>query len=111
MASKCTRCAVSCCYRRDKSRGNRDWVIDDHDITVEFYFRNFADLEKMRADPDFRALQASEGPYVNLVHTIATLGWVEKYLDGGKVVNIKDGKSAYPTWAELQDLSAEVSTQ
>ncbi|KAI0896556.1 hypothetical protein F4806DRAFT_431217 [Annulohypoxylon nitens] len=84
---------------------NRGWVIDDHDITVEFYFRSFADLEKVRADPDFQALQAGEGPYVNLVHTVASLGWVEKYVDGGKVVNLKDGKSMYPPWEELMDLS------
>lgn len=77
----------------------------DHDITVEFYFRSLADLEKVRADPDFQALQAGEGPYVNLVHTVASLGWVEKYVDGGKVVNLKDGKSMYPPWEELMDLS------
>lgn len=35
-----------------------------------------------------------------------TLGWVEKYVDGGKVVNIgEDGKSTYPPWSELNDLS------
>ncbi|KAI1381018.1 hypothetical protein F4677DRAFT_441349 [Hypoxylon crocopeplum] len=79
-------------------RGNRGWVVDDHDITVEFYFRSFADLEKVRRDPDFQALQAGEDPYVNLVHTVATLGWVEKYVDGGEVVNVKDGKSMYPPW-------------
>ncbi|KAI0838793.1 hypothetical protein F5Y06DRAFT_296404 [Hypoxylon sp. FL0890] len=87
-------------------RRNKGWVIDDHDITVEYYFRSFADLEKLRQDPDFQALQAAEGPYVNLIHTVVTLGWVEKYVDGGKVVNVKDGKSMYPSWSELRDLSA-----
>ncbi|KAI1211592.1 uncharacterized protein F4807DRAFT_418381 [Annulohypoxylon truncatum] len=85
---------------------NRGWVVDDHDLTAEFYFRNFAELEKVRADPDFQALQAAEGPYVNLVHTVVSLGWVEKYVDAGKVVNIgEDGKSMYPPWKELMDLS------
>ncbi|KAI0845989.1 hypothetical protein F5Y00DRAFT_245075 [Daldinia vernicosa] len=93
-------------------RGNRGWVVDDHDITVEFYFRTFAELEKMRADPDFQELQAAEGPYVNLVHTVVTLGWVEKYVDGGRVVNVgSDGKSVYPPWSELQDLSTVYSGQ
>ncbi|KAI0386811.1 hypothetical protein F5Y04DRAFT_242418 [Hypomontagnella monticulosa] len=92
-------------------RGNRGWVVDDHDITVEFYFRSFAALQKVREDPEFRALQAAEGPYVNLVHTVVTLGWVEKYVDGGKVVNVKDGKSTYPSWSELQDLSTLYSAQ
>ncbi|EMR72125.1 hypothetical protein UCREL1_834 [Eutypa lata UCREL1] len=86
-------------------RGNRGWVIDDHDITVEFYFRNFAELEKINQDPEFQELQAAEGPYVNLIHTVVTLGWVEKYVDEGKVVNVKNGKSTYPPWSELQDLS------
>jgi hypothetical protein len=73
---------------------------------VEFYFRNFAELNKVNSDPDFQALQASEGPFVNLTHTVVTLGWVEKYVDGGKVVNIdQDGKSLYPPWTELNDLS------
>lgn len=52
----------------------------------------------MRKDPEFQALQAGEEPYVNLVHTVETLGWVEKYVDGGQVVNVKDGRSTYPPW-------------
>lgn len=109
-------------------RNNRGWVIDvsvpgellpnrccrlsdfhfdqDHDVTVEFYFRNFAELNKVNSEPEFQALQASEGPFVNLIHTVVTLGWVEKYVDGGKVVNIgEDGKSLYPPWSELNNLS------
>jgi hypothetical protein len=78
----------------------------DHDVTVEFYFRNFAELNKVNSDPEFQALQATEGPYVNLIHTVVTLGWVEKYVDGGNVVNIDDnGKSTYPSWSEMNDLS------
>ncbi|KAK9794231.1 hypothetical protein SCARD494_05808 [Seiridium cardinale] len=78
----------------------------DHDVTVEFYFRSFAELHKVTSDPEFQAAQATEGPYVNLVHTVVSLGWVEKYVDGGKVVNIgEDGKSAYSPWSELNDLS------
>lgn len=72
---------------------------------MEFYFRNFAELEKINQDPEFQELQAAEGPYVNLIHTVVTLGWVEKYVDEGKVVNVKNGKSTYPPWSELQDLS------
>ncbi|KAK7910579.1 hypothetical protein PG985_013060 [Apiospora marii] len=87
-------------------RNNRGWTVDDHDLTVEFYFRTFAELSKVNSDPEFQALQATEGPYVNLVHTVATLGWVEKHVDGGKVVNLdEDGKSTYPSWTEMNDLS------
>ncbi|KAI1658173.1 hypothetical protein F4813DRAFT_388956 [Daldinia decipiens] len=93
-------------------RGNRSWVIDDHDITFEFYFRTFAELEKVRVDPDSQALQAAEGPYVNLVHTVVTLDWVEKHVDGGRVVNVgPDGKSTHPPWSELHDLSTVYSGQ
>ncbi|KAI1389611.1 uncharacterized protein F4822DRAFT_205989 [Hypoxylon trugodes] len=86
-------------------KSNRGWVVDDHDLTVEFYFRNFAALEKVRHDPEFTALQATEGPFVNSVHTVASLGWVEKYVDSGEVVNVQGGKSVYPGWAEMEDLS------
>ncbi|KAM0818569.1 hypothetical protein AB5N19_04381 [Seiridium cardinale] len=87
-------------------RDGRGFVVDDHDVTVEFYFRSFAELHKVTSDPEFQAAQATEGPYVNLVHTVVSLGWVEKYVDGGKVVNIgEDGKSAYSPWSELNDLS------
>ncbi|KAI0179355.1 hypothetical protein GGR52DRAFT_535864 [Hypoxylon sp. FL1284] len=91
-------------------RANRDWVVDDHDMTVEFYFRSFAELERLRRDPDFAALQAEEGPFINMVHTVTTLGWVEKYVDGGRVINVKDGKSTYPSWSELRDLSTAYPT-
>jgi hypothetical protein len=64
-------------------------------------------MNKVSSDPEFRELQAAEGPYVNLVHTVATLGWVEKYLDGGKIVNIDEsGKSMYPPWSELGDVAS-----
>jgi hypothetical protein len=60
----------------------------------------------VNSDPDFQALQATEGPYVNLVHTVVTLGWVEKYVDNHEVVNFdENGKSLYPPWSELNDLS------
>ncbi|PYH91393.1 hypothetical protein BO71DRAFT_332322, partial [Aspergillus ellipticus CBS 707.79] len=86
-------------------RNKRGWVVDDHDLTVEFYFRNFLAMNNVGMDPEFRALQAAEGPYVNLVHTVASFGWVEQYVDGGKVVNIgEDGKSVYPSWMELGDV-------
>ncbi|KAI2625008.1 hypothetical protein GGR54DRAFT_629455 [Hypoxylon sp. NC1633] len=92
-------------------RGNRGWVVDDHDITAEFYMRSLADLERVRNDPDFKALQAAEGPYVNLVHTVATLGWVERHVEGGKAVNVQDGKSTYPPWSEMLDMGGLFGTQ
>ncbi|KAK7749852.1 hypothetical protein SLS53_000433 [Cytospora paraplurivora] len=85
-------------------QNKRGWVIDDHDITIEFYFRTFEELTAVNTDPDFLALQSSEGPYVNLIHTVVSLSWVEKYVDNGKVVNVVDGKSTYPPRSVLVDL-------
>lgn len=71
-------------------------------VTVEFYLRNFAELNKVNADPEFQALQASEDPFVNIVHTVVTLSCVEKYVDGGKAVNSgPDCKSLYPQQNDL----------
>ncbi|KAJ5100444.1 hypothetical protein N7456_006496 [Penicillium angulare] len=91
-------------------RNNRGWVIDDHDVTIEFYFRSFAELNKVNSDPEFQALQASEEPFVNRVHTVVSLSWVESYVDEGKLVNIVDEKSTYPPYEELLDLSTALGT-
>ncbi|KAH8195452.1 hypothetical protein TruAng_010377 [Truncatella angustata] len=100
------RTALDAINRRD----GRGFI--DHDVTVEFYFRNFADLSRVTSDPEFKAIQATEGPYVNLVHTVVSLGWVEKYVDGGRVVNIdEDGKSTYPPWSELSDISTAFAAE
>ncbi|KAF3015328.1 hypothetical protein E8E14_009868 [Neopestalotiopsis sp. 37M] len=96
------RTALDAINRRD----GRGFIVDDHDVTVEFYFRTFAELSRVTSDPAFQAAQAAEAPYVNLVHTVVSLGWVEKYVDGGRVVNLGDGgESAYPSWAELGNVS------
>ncbi|KAI9769015.1 MAG: hypothetical protein M1835_006771 [Candelina submexicana] len=86
-------------------RLNRGWVVDDHDMTVEFYFRSFGELNKVTNDPDFQALQAKEEPYVNRKNTVVSLGWVETYVENGKVVNIRDDKSTFGTWEESSDIS------
>ncbi|OGM42819.1 hypothetical protein ABOM_008998 [Aspergillus bombycis] len=91
-------------------RNNRGWVIDDHDVTIEFYFRNFAELNRVNSDPEFQVLQASEEPFVNRVHTVVSLSWVEKYVDVGRLVNILDDKSTYPSYDELLNLSTALGT-
>ncbi len=74
-------------------------------MTLEFYFRSFEEMNKVTNDPDFQALQAEEEPYVNRKNTVVSLGWVETYVENGKVVNIKDNKSCYGTWEESSDIS------
>lgn len=41
---------------------------------------------------------------------MVSLSWVEKYVDGGEVVNIVDDKSTYPPYDELLDLSTALGT-
>lgn len=47
-------------------------------MTIGFYFRSFAELNKVNADPEFQALQASEEPFMNRENTVVSLAWVEK---------------------------------
>lgn len=84
----------------------RGWVVDDHDITVEFYFRDFDALTAVGQDPEFQKLQVEEGPYVNRAHTVASLGWVEVYVEGGKVVNVADGRPTYGAFEDVVDVMA-----
>ncbi|KAI9721822.1 MAG: hypothetical protein M1812_002158 [Candelaria pacifica] len=92
-------------------RRNRGWVVDDHDMTLEFYFRSFEEMNKVTNDPDFQALQAEEEPYVNRKNTVVSLGWVETYVEDSKVVNIRDNKSTYGTWEESSDISTAMPRQ
>lgn len=80
-------------------------------MTVEFYFRSFAELNKVNMDPEFQALQTSEEPFVNRDNTVVSLALVEKYVDEGQVVNIVDDKSTYPSYDSLLDLSTVLPTK
>ncbi|KAJ5263498.1 hypothetical protein N7478_011103 [Penicillium angulare] len=91
-------------------RNKRGWVIEDHVVRIEFYFRSFAELNKVNSDPEFQAFQVSEEPFVNRVHTVVSLSWVENYVDESKVVNIVDDKSTYPAYDELLDLSTALGS-
>jgi len=79
-------------------------------MTVEFYFKTFADLAKITNDPEFQKLQQEEEPFVNRTHTVVSLGWVEQYVMNGQVVNIRDGKSTYPDFKALTDLASAAGT-
>ncbi|PNY23689.1 Uncharacterized protein TCAP_06360 [Tolypocladium capitatum] len=80
------------------------WVIRDHDMHVEFWFRDMATVAAVAADPDFQALQATEGPYASKIHIEASLGWVEQYVADGKVVNVTpEGK---PDFLSFEEMSA-----
>lgn len=87
-------------------QNKRGWTIDDHDFAVEFYFRTFEEVTKVTLDPDFQAMQQEEEPWVSKHHIVTSLGWVETFVQDGKVVNIQDGKSTFPQFAAMTDLSS-----
>lgn len=80
-------------------------------MTIGFYFRSFAELNKVNADPEFQAFQASEEPFMNREDTVVSLAWVEKYVDEGQVVNIVDDESTYPSYDSLLNLSTALPTK
>ncbi|CAJ2510883.1 Uu.00g065080.m01.CDS01 [Anthostomella pinea] len=85
------------------SLGDR-WVIRDHDMWAEFWFRDMAALAAAASDPEFQKLQEAEGPYASKIHIEASLGWVEQYVADGKVVNVTpDGK---PDFLSFEEMSA-----
>ncbi|CAK39231.1 hypothetical protein AAWM_00020 [Aspergillus awamori] len=88
-------------------KANRGWVIDDHDFAVEFYFKTLEDLSKVSRDPEFHALQAEEVPYISKHHVVTSLGWVETFVEHGKVVHIENGKSTYGTFEEMQEITMD----
>lgn len=66
-------------------------------MIVEFYLQDLDAAEAIINDADFQKLQSEEAPWIDMDRTPigATLGWVEVYVDQGKIVNITDGKPSY----------------
>lgn len=83
------------------------YSIDDHDLQIEYLFRNVSSLLGVSADDDFKALHVEATPYVRLDQTTVALTWVEVYLEGAKLVNIgADGESLQSSFAEQSDIRA-----
>lgn len=81
------------------------YPIDDHDLIIEFYFKDVDALLAISADDDFKALHIECDPYLKLDQTTVTATWIEEYLDDGKLVNISpEGKSLQPSFAELSNI-------
>ncbi|KAH9903786.1 hypothetical protein F4778DRAFT_99637 [Xylariomycetidae sp. FL2044] len=81
------------------------YKINDHDIEIEYYFRDVGCLLALSADKDFKALHVECEPYVDLSTTRITLTWIEVYLEDGKLVNIgPEGKSTQPSFEELSKI-------
>lgn len=72
------------------TRLQNGWAVDDHDMTVEFYFRNIHGLVTVATDPEFVALQSIEGPYMTKAGIVARLGWGEAYIESRQLVNLNE---------------------
>ena len=81
------------------------YQVNDHDLEIEYYFKDVASLLPVSADEDFKALHVEAVPYIRMETTKITLTWIEVYLEDGKLVNIdSQGKSAQPSFEELSDI-------
>ncbi|KAJ6014694.1 hypothetical protein N7540_009285 [Penicillium herquei] len=98
---------------RFKSELGGEWSIEDHDFTVELYVRDLEtlelyvrDLETLRAilyDPIRQTFPEKEAPYLSERHVVASLAWVEVFVQEGRFVGLgEDGVSAYkPSFKEF----------
>lgn len=83
------------------------YSIDNHDLQIEYYFRDVSSLLAVSGDEGFKALHVEATPYVRLDETTVALNWVEVYLEDGKLVNVgADGQSLQPSFAEQSDIQA-----
>ncbi|KAL9621008.1 MAG: hypothetical protein Q9160_004526 [Pyrenula sp. 1 TL-2023] len=85
------------------------YPIDEHDLMIEFYFRNVDSLLAISADEDFKNLHTECEPYLQQDRTTVTTTWIEVYLENGMLVNIDESssgeaKSLQPPFAELADI-------
>lgn len=82
------------------------WKVDDHDMVIEYYFRNVSELLAVSADADFKALHVDAMNFITIDNTTLSLTWVETYLEDGKLQNVgEDGKSLYASFTEISALS------
>jgi hypothetical protein len=73
---------------------------------VQFYLRDLDTLTELMADPEFQALQAEEEPWVSGIHAVLSIGWVEVYVQDGKVVHVgADGRPTYPGFEIMSEFS------
>lgn len=83
------------------------YKVNDHDLEIEYYFKDVASLLALSGDQDFKDLHAECVPYVNIETTKITLTWIEVYLEDGKLVNVdSEGKSSQPSFEELSDIKS-----
>ena len=88
---------------------NVDWgsrfTISDHHVQVEYYMRDMDAVYAVAADPEFQVLHGEEGPFVSRLHIVASVGWVEVYVENGRVVNLVEGRPTYPEFVVMADVA------
>ncbi|RYP74292.1 hypothetical protein DL771_003113 [Monosporascus sp. 5C6A] len=81
------------------------YAIDNHDLMIEYYFKDVSSLLAVSADKDFKDLHVEASPYVQLDTTTVQLSWIEVYLEDGKLVNIDSrGESLQPSFLEQSNI-------
>ncbi|KAF7169814.1 hypothetical protein CNMCM5623_002426 [Aspergillus felis] len=99
--------AIGTSHTRELAYGLKlPWKIDDHDVTIEYYFTDVSALLAVSADEEFKALHVDAEKFVRLDATTVAVTWVEVFLKDGKLVNIgPDGKSQHPPFAKRIDFA------
>lgn len=82
------------------------WKIDAHDVMISVWIRTPESMMAIVTDPDFQALIAGDDEVIDNDKATVTAGWEEVYVEDGKIVNIEDGKSLYPSFVECEKLGA-----
>ncbi|KAI5928490.1 hypothetical protein F4810DRAFT_705431 [Camillea tinctor] len=81
------------------------YKVNDHDLKIECYFKDVANLLAVSADEEFKKLHIDSEPYVRHDTATVTLTWIETYLEDGKIVNTDpEEKSTYASFVELSDI-------
>ncbi|KAI0973106.1 hypothetical protein F4678DRAFT_38724 [Xylaria arbuscula] len=84
-----------------KEQVGAPWAIEDHDLTVELYVRDMATLRAIAVDPAFAAFAQIEEPYLSYRHVVASLAWVEVFVEDGKVVGVEAPGGYEPAYDEF----------
>jgi hypothetical protein len=76
------------------------WSINDHDVTISVWVRTTDQIIAIVTDPDFQELVTMDEKIVDGEKGTVNVGWEEVYVENGQIVNVDDGQSTYPSFAE-----------
>ncbi|KAJ6785631.1 hypothetical protein PWT90_00504 [Aphanocladium album] len=64
------------------------WSIDEHDVIIEYYYKDIEQMLAISGDNDFKAMHVECEPYINMDNTVISITWVEVFIEDGKLANI-----------------------